>query len=349
MIEKAKKITFALPAVLCAAVLISSAASAVELPAIYWQLANEDRYVYRSDMEKLDWREIRERRKLNKTANQEIKTAELKAFGEVNHTGESYQPGEILKGPAVLFMHDPQDGKARPTRISDTEVAVRIPEDTNLNGRYLLGAAFRLENFDVDGDGTVESVYLSAKQFIRQYKNGGITGKGSVVFFDDPVNMPLEIGPVINTAENRFGGGTQWPHREYEMMVKYLGKPLAGAKVTAHAMSSHWEKQFTTNQDGIFVITPTDDRTDPGHEWQTYLFIASHHDAKNTSCHITTFPVIVYKNRPEWYTKTMGFTFWSITGTAMVTLIVMGLAQRTKRRETHKLTVFDKYGVKEDI
>ena len=185
-----------------------------------------------------------------------------------------------------------------------------------------------------------ETVFLSAKTLINHHSTGGTTGSASVVFFDDAEKMPLEIGPVINTVLIRSGGNAQRPHTKYEMMVKYMNKPLAGARVVVHAMGSNWEKEFVTDKEGRFSITPTDDRTDSNHEWQTYLFMASHHDRTNSTYHSTTLPVIVYKNRPEWFSKSMGFTYWAIAGIAVSGLILLGLLRRREWREKRKIAHF---------
>jgi ferredoxin len=132
---------------------------------------------------------------------------------------------------------------------------LRIPGDENLVGRYLLGAHIILENRDVDGDGQEESVHLCPKRIVAHYKNGGKRGAASVVFFYEAQHMPLEIGPVINTAKSKFGGGTQRPHRSYPMMVRYRNKPLPGATVTVMVDGSQWTKSLVTDEIGYFLPT----------------------------------------------------------------------------------------------
>jgi len=317
------------------------------VPAIYWQLANEDRYVYRNDMDKMNWLEIRERRELNKTANQEVKTSGLKIYGDQLFAGRKWQNGEAPAGAVSMFVRDPNGRMSTVSGIKTGENAVQLPQDVRLNGRYLLGALYSPGKADVDGDGREETVYLSAKQMVRHYLNGGVTGKASVVYFDDPERMPLEIAPAINTAENRSGGNTQRPHKDYDMQVRYRGKPLAGARVVVRAMGSGWEKQFVTDSKGLFTIIPPDDRTDSSREWQTYLFMAAHHDRERAQFHNATLPVTVYKNRPEWYSKAMGFTFFAIIGTSVVLVILAGMSRRRKRRQQNSLAVFEKYRIKE--
>jgi hypothetical protein len=320
--------------------------AAPDLPVAYWELVNEDRYTYRFDMEKLHWREIRERRAMNKTANTEIKTSELKLLDLKRWQTQQGGMENLIAEPACI-MRDPNGAIHRLTS-AEGHVAVKIPADANLIGRYLLGAQYRFGDIDVDGDGKMETVSLSAKQIITHYRNGGKQGSASVVFIDNAEYLPLEIGPVINTAENQYGGGTHRPHREYTFMVKYMNRPLAGATVRLYTMGSHWEKAFVTDEEGEFTVTPTDDRTDDGKEYQKYLYVAYHHDQKKGTYHISSLPVIVYRNRPEWYSKAMGFTLFSIAGTAVVAGIVLGVVARSRRRENRRLVVFDQYRIKEE-
>ena len=68
--------------ILSGIVIFQSNAIADRVPAIYWQLVDEGRYMYHADTKKMDWRAIRKRSEINKTANKETKTAELKVFGD---------------------------------------------------------------------------------------------------------------------------------------------------------------------------------------------------------------------------------------------------------------------------
>ncbi|MBN2041947.1 MAG: hypothetical protein JW864_18070 [Spirochaetes bacterium] len=322
--------------------------ASMKTPAIMWQLVDEERYVYRFDLEKYNWRKIREIRELNKSASSEVKTAGLKII-DIGSTDEKNGSFKDFEKPVTAVVRDP-DGKIfRLSGIENNFSTAVIPEDTNLIGRYLLGANYKLGNADINNDGVPETVYLSAKRLITHYKNGGKLGSASVVFIDDAEYMPLEIGPVVNTAESRFSGGTHRPHEEYKFMVKYMNKPLAGAKVVVYAFGSRWKKGFVTDENGEFKITPTDDRPEDGREWQKYLYTASYHDTKNGAYHVNTFPVIVFRNRPEWYSKAMGFTFWAIIGTAVVLIIIFAVIRRNRWQENRKLVIFDNYKIKEEI
>lgn len=327
-------------------------------PIYYFQIENQERYVYPSDMETMSWREIRKRREQLRTSGQDEKRFRFERIVQGNtpsvlSSSEKmadifrFSPDDCLEN-APLFVRDP-NGDTRPLSVlSDTVPHIALPEDKELTGRYLLGAYLELGEHDMDGDGMKESVAISAKYMASHYKNGGRVGSASVVFFDDPDQMPLEIGPVINTAKSRFGGGIQFVHQEYEMMAKYLGRPLANAPVTVLSIESKWQKSFMTDNDGIFEIIPTDDRS-VSTDFQNYLYIATHHDHEKGAYHIATFPVTIYKNRPEWRSKAVGFIFWTILGTGMTILTVFGFMIRKKRQHNRRLVVFENHKIKEDL
>lgn len=344
--------------IICVAVILlggSAVFSDDRLPVYYFQIENQERYVYPADLETLNWREIRKHRELYRTAREDIKrlcirSLKSKKAQAVNSDQKSasgffrFSP-EAFLDKAAVFVRDPS-GDIHPLSVlSDAAPYVTVPDSGELNGRYLLGAHLILGEKDMDGDGMKESVAVSAKYLTYHRKNGGKVGSVSVVFFDDPGQMPLEIGPVINTAKSRYGGGTQTAHRDYEMMVKYMGKPLADAAVTVMSVESGWRKSFVTDQDGIFDIMPTDDRS-VSKNFQNYLYTAVHHDREKNQYHIATFPVTIYKNRPEWRTKAMGFTYWAITGTAMTLLTVFGFVIRKRRQRSRELVVFENRSIK---
>jgi hypothetical protein len=318
----------------------------IELPVLYLQHVDEARYLYRTDMEQLTWRQIREQRRVNRTANQDTKWFRLRAWEwETTSASPPHQYDELLT-TAVSVMRDP-NGKVHRLSALKNEQALQIPDDDNLVGRYLVGTHIVLDKQDVDGDGLEESVHLCPKHIVSHYKNGGQRGSASVVFFNDAKHMPLEIGPAINTAKSKFGGGAQRPHRNYEMMVKYLNKPLPGANVTVMVNGSQWKKSLVTDENGMFDIMPTDDRSTPG-EWQKYLYTAAYHDRRNDCYYMTTLPIVVRRNTPEWRTKSVGFTYWAIAGSAGILLVVWGFVLRKNRLKKNAMTIFQNHRIKKD-
>lgn len=320
----------------------------VDLPVLYFQLVDEARYIYRTDMEELTWREIRKQRGLNRTANQETKLFTVRACESGNISPAAPAQDAGLLTTAISVMRDPNGNIHRLSAPKEAKQVLTIPTNDNLVGRYLLGTHIILENRDVDGDGLEESVHLCPKYIVAHYKNGGQRGSASVVFFDDAQNMPLEIGPVINTAKSKFGGGTQRPHRSYDMMVKYLNKPQPGANVTVMVDGSQWTKSLVTDENGMFNIMPTDDRSTPL-EWQKYIYLATHHDRSSNSYYMTTLPIVVRRNTPEWRSKSVGFTYWAIVGSACSLLIVWGFARRKYRLRKRALTIFRNHRIKKDL
>ncbi len=321
-------------------------------PVYFFQIENQEHYIYPSELESMNWREIRDRKKTYRAAREEIKKFSVKTlesetlqFPELQfkktHEIFTLSEDDFLTG-SDIFIRD-TNGRIYPGNadITDTGTHISIPEDINLAGRYLLGAHLSSKEQDIVMDNTPEEVHISLKYLVPHYKNGGNVGSTSVVFFDDPDLMPLEIGPVINTAKSRYGGGTQTVHREYKMMVKFNAKPLASAKVTVMSIESGWSKSFVTDSRGIIEIMPTDDRSG-SKDFQNYLYIATHHDTDKDQYYITTFPVTINKNRPEWRSKTTGFIFWSITGTAMILLTIAGYWIRKRQRQNRKLAVYEK-------
>lgn len=316
-----------------------------DFPICFWQLEDESRYIYRFDMDHLNWREIRHIRVQNRTANQEVKLLGLNVLGPETGLENSQGLPEDLKTVASSVLRDPNGKIFLLSEHSKENGFVKVPQDENLTGRYLLGASIFAGRRDVDNDGIAEAVYLYPKHMISHFKDGGKVGSKSAVFFDDARKMPFEIGPVLNTAEYRYGGNTQSPHREYEMQVKYRNRPLAGAKVLVIAEGSQWRRNVVTDKKGIFRIMPTDDRFIL-REWQKYLYVATHHDRKENTYHVATLPVVVYKNRPEWRSKAIGFAYWAIIGSALSVLMILGLIRRRDRLNRQIMVIFENHKLK---
>lgn len=317
------------------------------VPIAYWKLMDEERYIYRSDLERFDWRTIRKIRRQNMDAGKATKFLTLNALFPSDNIGDKQNlDGQYLERASIL-VRDPDGKISQRPAITAEDGSVGLPEDNKLMGRYLLGARIPLGERDVDNDGISESVFLCAKHLVVHRRHGGRMGRASVVFFDDGEKMPLEIGPAINTAKSKFGGSMQMPHETYEMMVKYQGRPLPGATVTVTTEGSQWEKTFVTDKAGKFEIMPTDDRFFQ-REWQNYLYTATHHDRMANTYYVATLPTVVYKNQPEWRSKAMGFAFWSIIGTGVTLLMIAGLTRRRQRRDRQALIVFENHKIQKD-
>jgi hypothetical protein len=318
-----------------------------QMQVLCWELLNQDIYVYRHNMEGLNWSEIRGQREIRKNARQNQKHLKLNliSFSAGQSISQSLAPAFIER--AHLLLRDPDGKISRPNAKADQKDMVSIPGGDVMNGRYILSAQLNLGKIDYNQDGLEETVILYAKQFVVHHHQDLSLGSRPDVFFNDANKVAFEIGPVVNNAKNKYGGDWQRPHREYEMMVKYKGMPLSGAKVLVFVEGGGWQGRFTTDTDGVFTIMPTDDRLSDK-EWQKYIYVAEHFDAGDGSYHVATFPVIVNKNRAEWRSKALGFIFWTITGSALILLLVAGLSWRKRRQDRKSLVVFESFRIKKD-
>jgi len=337
---KSRLIFFVIPLILCSLHDPLYSMSFDQLPVYYLNLVNEEQYIYRSDIKGLNWHEIRKLRELNKTSGKRVKFFELIRF-------KTNKPGSKSYDEIRAFVRDPNGTILKFNSELKKEYLIKTPEDENLIGRYLIGANVSSGHYDLDGDGSEESIMACAKYITTHYKNGGTPGTKSVVFFDNNDLMPLEIGPVVNTAISKFSGGSHRPHRYYELMVKYMGEPLAGAMVEVIAMDSKWHKIFITDKYGKFKIMPPDDRS-IAKEWQKYLYTTCFNDHQTKKIYISTLSIIVYKNRPEWRSKTMGYTLWTIFGTGLFLVLIVMLVQRKKILNRKTMVVFENNKINRD-
>ncbi len=329
---------------------------AEDLPICYWQLVDEDSYVYgrnygyRYSILQLDWFEIRKRRVLYRTASEEPKLLELR-FTSWRELFKETVAGEVGKSvvsstePGIILVRDPDGGLSRSSSLPGEAVKVSVPSDGLLNGRYLLGAHFNLGEFDTDGDGSTETVHAYPKHLVVHVKGEGRTGTNPDVLFGDGKEMPLEIAPAVSSAQSKHGGGTQTPHNLYEMLVLYGGRPLAGARVSVVVEDSGWQRVLEADHAGKIRIMPFDDRSGE-RDWQKYLFVSTHHDRAQRAFHVATLPIVVYRNRPEWRSQAAGFGFWTVVGGTGCAILIPGIVRHRRRRQRQALVRFEDYRVK---
>lgn len=316
-------------------------------PVLCWELLNQDIYIYRHDMGSLDWRRIREQREIRKNASQNPKHLKLQ-LGRftAGSFGPAPLPSKLLKDLRLL-VRDPNGEVRRLTPLADKKYLASIPDRDEINGRYILSAQLNLGIMDVNRDGIGEKIILYAKQFVTHYRQDLSLGSSPDVFFNNAEQLAFEIGPVVDNAKSKYGGGMQRPHQLYEMMVKYKNRPLAGGVVSVYVEGGGWQGRFITDSKGVITIMPTDDRFG-NKDWQKYIYAAEHHDADDHSYHIASLSVIVKKNRAEWRSKAMGFTYWAIIGGTLILLLAAGLSLRKRRRDKQSLAAFESCRIKED-
>jgi len=312
----------------------------------HWQLLDEELHIYRYDKDNLDWRQIREERALSQTVRNGPKHLELR-FGTIPDPFSPMVNGSGPTPPAKRILIRDPDGGTRQVVPTDQpqQYTVTIPDDLDLNGRYLLGGHVLAGHHDVNGDGRREQVHVYAKAMVGHYRNNGRPGSSPAFFFHDSDEMALEIGPALSPAQHRLGGGYQRPHQEYVMQVLYRNQPLAGATVRVTAEGSGWSKNFVTDAAGQFSVVPFDDRSGRRH-WEKYLYTVTHLDQERASFHIATLPIIIHRNRPEWTNRLAGYAFWVLIGTTGSLMLVGFAVLRNRRQHKQELVVFDQYNVK---
>jgi hypothetical protein len=320
--------------------------AAEDFPVCYWQLIDEEMYVYRHDMKQLGWREVRKQRERNRTASQTPKLLDLHCVTLENLFAKPSEPSCTPVDPPLILVRDPDGRVNRLNGFPEKNGIVTIPDDAQLNGRYLLGICLNLEDRDMDGDGRAEKVYAAAKHLVVHYKDGGNMGADPDVFFNTE-EMPLEIGPAISPAQSRFGGSIQSPHNRYKMMVRFRNRPMAGAAVIVAVEGCGWKKGFTTDAAGQFEIMPFDDRS-LDRFWQKLIYVATYHERDRNAFHIATLPVVVLQNRPEWRSQAAGFTYWGIIASAGVLLLIVGIFRHESKLREKSLLGFENYKIKKE-
>lgn len=306
---------------------------------VYWQLQREGLYVYRFEMDGLNWRQIREEREQRQTVQENPKHLEL-LRGVLDDPFIVLESGADAMLPAGTVVICDPDGVRKATPVSPDMRELVLPEDLSLNGRYLVGGHFQL-----DGDGN-RLIHLYPKLMVGHYKNDGRPGSAPAFFFDDPA-IALEIGSARSPAMYRMGGGFQRPHEEYAMEVRYRGRPLAGATVEAIAEGSGWRRSYHTDTSGRFTVIPFDDRSKQLH-YDKLLYVVSVEEPENHALHIATLPMIIFRNRPEWTSHVAGYMVWAGLGLGGTLLLVGGAMLRKRRQQQLNLVRFDQCRVKEE-
>ena len=310
---------------------------------VHWRLQEEELYVFRFDMDSLNWRQIREERERRHTIQEEPKHVEL-------HWGMLTAPfaGSAVKVASVfpygtVFVRDP-DGKCRQATVSGNRKKVVLPENMGANGRYLVGGHFLVEQQKAGG--ARQNIHLYPKAIVGHYTSGGRPGSFPAFFFNDP-GMVLEIGSARSPALYRMGGGFQRPFETYDMEVRYRGRPLSGMTVTVFAEGSGWQRSYQTDGSGRFSVTPFDDRSGERH-YEKLLYVVKVEDKEQHALHVATLPMFIFRNRPEWTSHIWGFSIWGGLGLVGTLLVLGGNMLRHRRQQRHVLIRFDQCRVKED-
>jgi len=289
------------------------------------------------------WKDIRKERLKRQITRGEAKTLFL-CWGDIPFRNTIQKSRVSLKRETILdkagiWVRD-ADGRISQAALDSGKdgLSVKIPEDIEQNGLYLVGAHLDIGEMDIDSDGMTERIHLSAKRLISHYKTGGHQGNKRGAFFNEPDKLPLEIG----CADSWFRSDYQRAHREYEMKVIYQGKPLADTEVSVFSKSG-WRKTVRTDSSGKFLITPFGNMENSGQE--KYLYAAAHHDLLKREYHFATLMMNVH-TYPEWRSKSGGFIFWAVLGTGLLVIIVAVGIYRKKKHAREAILKFENRRIK---
>lgn len=313
---------------------------------VHWQLENEGLYVYRFDMDTLNWRQIRKEREQRNTVWEAYKRIALRKGSLSQPFGELVAAADWTGCGGDILIRDPDGNIATvPIKIGAPPMP-QIPDNLRLNGRYLVGGHFLLGDWYADGDGRKETLHLYSKLMTGHYGHDGRPGASPAFFFNDS-RMVLEIGSALSPAQHRMGGGFQRPHEEYDMEVRYHNRPLPGATVEVIAEGSGWRKSYHTDGAGRFTVIPFDDRSRQRH-YEKLLYVVKVEDPDNRALHVATLPMIIFRNRPEWTSHAAGYALWAGLGLGGGLLLAAGSMVRGRRQRRLSLVRFDQCRVKED-
>ena len=284
-----------------------------------------------------NWKDVRKARLKRKTARGETKFLSL-CWGDIPFRNASQHdmagPKGGIQDKANIWVRD-ADGRISQAAFNSAtnRLRVDIPKDLEQNGFYLVGVHLDAGEMDIDSDGAVERIHLSAKRIIKHYKIGGHWGNKRGVSFHDPDKLPLEIG----FSDPRFRRDYQRAYRDYEMKVFYQGEPLADTEVGVFSRSG-WKKTVRTDSRGEFLITPFGNRKNNVQE--QYLYVAVHHDLSKGECHIATLIMNVF-TYPEWRSKSGGFLLWTILGTGLLVITVVAGIYLKKKHAREAILKFE--------
>ncbi|MGE4560668.1 MAG: hypothetical protein AB7E77_10725 [Desulfobulbus sp.] len=313
---------------------------------VHWQLQQEALYVYRFDMDGLNWRQIRQERQERNTIQEEPKHIDLRR-GLLDDPfaadDAAWREGDAAFPQGTIYILDP-DGACKQTPVTAGMREIVLPENMDLNGRYLIGGHFLLGRCEVQG--ALVQMHLYPKAMVGHYKSGGRPGSFPAFFFNQP-DIALEIGSALSPAQYRMGGGFQRPHESSEMEVRYRGRPLAGAVVEVFAEGSGWRRQYRTDASGRFTVIPFDDRSRQRH-YEKLLYVVRVEDPQNHILHVATLPMIIFRNRPEWTSHMWGYGIWAGLGLVGTLLLAGGSVMRRRQQQRRSLVRFDQCRVKEN-
>jgi hypothetical protein len=317
---------------------------------VWWELKDAGFYALGYDYAKVDWKKRNKERKRRRIAMGKAKKMALRCgifpSAQKDKNKNKLDPS-ILLNKTKVWVKDPNGGfsQALFTQEND-DFVVTIPQNLDLNGRYLVSSHIEAGEMDIGFGGEAERVHLYAKSFVVHSRSDGVSGGEPSVFLDAPDKIALEIGPLVSRPEVPYAGTSQVRHREYEMKVVYRGKPLPNAEVTVMTEGG-WRKTLSTDSQGRFLVTPIESSGESGYR-EKYLYVVIHHDAGRKEFHCASLTMPIYRARHEWRSMSRGFMLWAVLGGVLIVIATVGAICRKKRRDRADMVVFENYRVKKD-
>jgi hypothetical protein len=313
---------------------------------VWWELKDADLYALGYDYDRVDWRERNKLRKLRRIARGETKKLILSGGAFHSNQKNKLDPSMILNKTEV-WVKDPDGGFSQALFTKENgDFVITIPENLNLNGRYLVGSHIEAGEMDTGFRGEVAKVHLYAKSFVVHSRSDGISGGKQGVFFDAPDKIALEIGPLISKPEVSYAGTFQTRNHEYEMKVVYRGKPLQDVEVTVMTEEG-WQKTLSTDSQGRFLVTPIESSGESRY-CEKYLYMIAHYDEVRKEFHCASLTMPVYRARHEWRSMSGGFVLWTVLGGALIIIAIVGVVYRKKQRDRATMVMFEKCRIKKD-
>ena len=108
----------------------------------------------------------------------------------------------MILNETEVWVKDPDGGFSQVCFTWENgDFVITIPENLNLNGRYLVGSHIKAGEMDMGFRGEVAKVHLYAKSFVVHSRSDGTSGGKQEVFFNAPDKIALEIVPLVSRVE----------------------------------------------------------------------------------------------------------------------------------------------------
>lgn len=253
---------------------------------------------------------------------------------------------------ANVWIRNPNSAVSRASlHLKKDTIALNLPAE--LNGLYIASVHLDAGVMDFDSNGTNERVHLYSNCFLYHRKQGGMESNKLDVFFRNPDNIVLEIGPLITKGKSGkmsyIEAGNQKALKKYKMGVLYKDQPLEDAEVTI-LTEGGWNKRVRTDDQGTFSIIPHESKQ----KEEKYLYVVVHKEPLEgeyngvkyiSEYHCATLMMTVQKPPPEWQSKSSAFALWVILGTGSLIILIVGTIYHRRRMDSETMVRFEQHRI----